>query len=104
VTYIRRVFAIIAAAAVIVLVLLPVAAGAQEEVIPNNPNTVTVAGATATQNGTDPGAQVAGTSASRGSLAFTGSDIVGLVAISLGLIATGVVLLRSSRRRAAAAS
>ena len=63
---------------------------------PSTPAQVQAATATAEQ----PAAESAAASADESSLAFTGGDIAGIVALALGLLVVGMVVLRSSRRRA----
>jgi hypothetical protein len=73
------------------------AAAFQGEVLSNTavrPATVGASAAGAAAAATGSGAVL-----SVGALAVTGADIVVLVTIALGLVAAGVLLLRTSRRR-----
>lgn len=77
---------------------MPVAAVAQDYVTTNDPPRVRGTTETRTEGDT----KVAGVTTSRGSLAVTGGDIVGLVAMGAGAIGVGTVLVRRGRTRSSA--
>ncbi|HVF74728.1 MAG TPA: hypothetical protein VM938_06740 [Acidimicrobiales bacterium] len=81
---------------------MPVAAVAQDYV--NTTDPPRVRGTTETRTGSD--TKVAGVTTSRdaGSLAVTGGDIVGMVAIGAGAIGLGTVLVRRGRTRSTASA
>ena len=75
-------------ASALVLLLLTVSACGKSTVV-RTPGGATVAG------------QGAGTAGDRGPLAFTGSDVAGVLAlVAAALVGTGLLVTRASRRRA----
>jgi hypothetical protein len=78
-------------AAIVYVVVLPLAAFAQESSL-GGPEGPTVGGT---------GGTVGGTIGGTGGTAFTGAEIAGLVLLAIGLLAVGITVVVSSRRRSA---